>query len=142
VALFTKRTTPGDCITRIGNAMDEVMAIREMLDATPKGKRYKADWDDNRKYAHAHLSEAWDSLGAALHELGFNQHRPTRDEQAEATVEMQRKYLHALQAEVKCLEGALALVGARAAATEAVAVEHSQPEPQVEELARSVRRIV
>lgn len=143
MALFTKRPTPGDSIERISNAMNEVEAIRDLLDGTPKGRDYKADWDANRKYAHRHLSEAWDSLGAALNGLGLNQHLPTRDEQVDATVEMQRKHLAALRAEVKRLEGALALAEARAAAAEVVATQHAKPWPQEgEELARRVRRAV
>ncbi len=52
MALFAKRPTPGDCITRISNAMDEVMAILDLLDVTPKDKEYKADWNANRKHAN------------------------------------------------------------------------------------------
>ncbi len=109
MGLFTKRLTSNDSIERISNAMNELMTIRDVLDATPKTKEYKADWDANRKYAHEHLSEAWDSLGAALNGLMTSQRRPTRDEQADATAETQRKHLVALRAEVKRLESALAL---------------------------------
>lgn len=143
MALFTKRPTPSDCITRVSDAMDEVMAIRDMLDATPKGKDYKADWDANCKYAHGHLSEAWDSLGAALNGILAGRRQPTRDEQVDATVEMQRKHLVALRAEVKRLEGALALAEARAAAAEVVIAQHTKAQPQDgKELARRVRRVV
>ena len=100
MALFTKRSTPDDYIKRISNAMHEVEDLRDLLDATPKAKD-KADWDANREYAHGHLSEAWSSLGAALNGLILSQRRPTRDEQVDATVEMQRKHPGALRAEVK-----------------------------------------
>ncbi len=63
MALFTKRPTPGDCIERISNAMNEGEVIRDLLDPTPKGRDYKADWDANREYAQRHLSEAWGQPG-------------------------------------------------------------------------------
>jgi hypothetical protein len=142
VALFSKRPTPSDCIERISNAMDEVVAIRGMLDAASKGKDYKADWDANRKYAHEHLAEAWSSLGAALNGLCLSKREPTRDEQVDATVELQKRHLIALRAEVKRLEGALTLAEARAAAAE-VAVQHAQPHPEEnQDLSHKLRRVV
>ncbi len=140
MGVFAKRLTPGDCINRISNAMDELAAIQKVLDATPRGKEYKANWDANRKYAHGHLSEAWESLGAALNGLISSQRQPTRDEQIDVTVETQRKHLVALRAEVKRLESVLALAEARAAAAELVAERHTRPKN--EELAQLLRRVV
>ncbi len=142
MGVFTKRPTPSDCISRISNAMDEMLAIRDLLDATHRGKEYKADWDANRKYARGHLSEAWSSLGAALNGLSLSRRQPTRDEEVDATVEMQRRHLVALRAEVKRLEGALVLAEARAAAAGAVAGQPPQPPRESDELAQRVRRVV
>ncbi len=141
MGVFTKRSTPNDCIERISNAMNEVMVIRDILDATPKGKDYKADWDADRKYAHEHLSEAWGSLGAALSGLMTSQRQPTRDKQADATVETQRRHLIALRAEVKRLQGALALAEAHAAGIEMATAQHTLPQGG-EELALRVQRAV
>jgi len=38
MGLFTKRLTSNDSIERISNAMNELMIIRNVLDATPKTK--------------------------------------------------------------------------------------------------------
>jgi hypothetical protein len=125
VSLFAKRSTPSDCMLRISNAMKELELIRDLIDTTPKGKDYPADWDANRDYADRHLNEAWSSLGAALHGLVMSGRRPTRDE-AETVAGKQGKLVEALCAEVKRLDGVAALAEARAAAAEAVVARHAQ----------------
>ncbi len=125
MALFTNRRRPVDCIDRISNAMNEAMAIRDMLETAPKAREYRWDWDANCKHADQHLSEACSSLGAALTGLMINRHQPTRG------------------TELKRLATALAVAEARAAAVEMAAAQHpAPPEPPEEELAHRVRRIV
>lgn len=141
MGVFAKRPTLGNYIERISNAMNEVMFIRDMLDATPKGTEHKADWDAKRTYAHGHLSEAWGSLGAALNELMVSKRWPTWDEQIEIKEEAQRKRLAALRADIECLEGALTIAEKRAAMAEMIAERHAQPQED-NELAHKIRRVV
>ena len=117
MALFTKRT-PGECIDRVSLAMNEVESIQNLLDATSKDRSYKADWEANRAHAQRHLSEAWRSLGAALGGLMMSKREPSREEQIDAAVELQRRHLLALRAEVKRLQGALEAAEERATTAE------------------------
>lgn len=105
MAPFTNRRRPVDCINRISTAMNEAMAIREMLEAVPVLSEYKWDWDASRRRADGHLSEACSSLSAALTGLMVNRHQPTRE------------------AELQRLQNALAQAEARATAAEAVATK-------------------
>jgi uncharacterized small protein (DUF1192 family) len=129
-----KSQTPDDCIVRISTAMDEMVAIRDMMEATPKGKAYRADWETNRSVACDHLSDAWDSVSWALNAVARSQHHMTRDEQVEIEVETHLKHLATLSTEVERLKAALAAADARAAAAEALALEG--------ERAQRVRRVV
>ena len=127
MGIFTKRLKPDDAISRISNAMDEIMSLRRLLDATPKEEEYKSDWEANREYAHKHLLDAWSSLGAALTGLQGLQHRPTRAEESlanHATVEMQQRELQALRVENRW-EDAWRLAQACTATTAMAAAQHA-----------------
>jgi hypothetical protein len=106
--LFAKRPTPSDCVTRISNAMNEVEAISAMLDVTPQGKHYRADWDTNRQVACDHLTDAWQSIGSALSSVMRSEHHPTRMEEQFASIEMERA-VSVLKAEVQRLNSLLTM---------------------------------
>src|SRR5690349_17039861 len=121
-------------MSRISDAMDEVQAVQNMLDVTPKGKDYQADWDADRKAAQAHLSDAWLSLGYALSSTGLGNRYPTRNDEHRELIEAQREAA-ALRSEMERLEGALA--GARAAAVQA-----SLRSQQVDDRANRLRKLI
>jgi predicted RNA-binding Zn-ribbon protein involved in translation (DUF1610 family) len=84
MGILRKKQTPSDCFNRISEAMNGIDTIRYMMDATPKGKAYDADWDANRKRAGLHLDEAWASLGAALTTLNMAKFTETNGELLES----------------------------------------------------------
>jgi hypothetical protein len=87
MGIFTKKPTPADCIRRISDALDEVDDLRDMLDATPKGKVYKADWDADRKRARPHLIEAASCLGRAFSTLRLGSLYKTNGEEIDSKID-------------------------------------------------------
>lgn len=96
MGIFTTKPTPNDCAKRIIDARYEINNIQVMLDATPKGKAYEADWEANRKRAKLHLDEAWKSLENAHSTLSRAQFRKTNDDSLELKIDE----IHALRKEM------------------------------------------
>ena len=142
MAFFARRSKPEDCIDRISRGADELRGIMQMMDATTNTDGYEADWHDNRACARDHLTEALSSFKRALNALMVSNREATWGGRG-ATVETQRKYILALEAELTRLHEALTSAEARTAAAESELAQLAAGRPLGNDgSADKVRRVV